>query len=120
MKEEIGTFEQLHIALRELSSLLLQAGACEEGVFKSKLIVSELVSNVLQHAEQGRANVSCAVYGERANITVRCTPAYSPPAESVCADVYSESGRGLFLVKSYSETCSVLKDGAIYVEVKIK
>lgn len=120
MKEEIGTFEQLHIALRELSSLLLQAGACEEGVFKSKLIVSELISNVLQHAEQGSANVSCAVCGERANITVRCTPAFFPPQESVCADVYSESGRGLFLVKSYSETCFVSKDGAIYVEVKIK
>lgn len=120
MKEEIGSFEQLHIALCELSALLSQAGACEEGVFKSKLIVSELVSNVLQHAEKGSANVSCAVRGERANITVRCTPAFFPPEESACADVYSESGRGLFLVRSYSETCSVSKDGVIRIEVKIK
>ena len=120
MKEEIGTFEQLHTVLREISALLNQAGACEEGVFKSKLIVSELVSNVLQHAEGGSANVSCAVRGERAFLTVRSIPAFFPPQECVCADVYSESGRGLFLVKSYSETCFVSKDGAIYVEVKIK
>lgn len=120
MKEEIGTFEQLHTVLRELSALLNQAGACEEGVFKSKLIVSELVSNVLQHAEGGSANVSCAVRGERAFLTVRSIPAFFPPQESVCADVYSESGRGLFLVKSYSETYSVSKEGEIFIEVKIK
>ena len=120
MIEEIETFEQLHTALRELSSLLSESGACEEGVFKSKLIVSELVSNVLQHTAGGSACVSCAVRGERAVLTVRCEPAFLPPQQASCADVYAESGRGLFLVKSYSETCSISEDGVIRVEVIIK
>ena len=48
MPLQIGTFEQLHSALGDLAAFLKENGAGDEGIFKAKLAVSELVTNAIR------------------------------------------------------------------------
>lgn len=119
MDVKIASLEQLHTALKDLSDFLVLKGACEEGVFKSKLVMSELVGNALKHGKEGMARLVCRVDGDEAKIRVFSTPAFVPPKKSACAEVFSENGRGLYLVEEYSEERHVTKDGWVCVSVKI-
>lgn len=120
MSETIESLEQLHTVLSELSDVLVEAGACEEGVFNSKLVVSELIGNALKHAVGKKAFFEYRLSDETCVLKIKSVPSFQPPSESVCSDVLSESGRGLFLVRQCSEACVVEKDGSICVSVRIK
>lgn len=120
MSEIIESLEQLHMALSALSDALVDAGACEEGVFNSKLVVSELIGNALKHAVEKKAFFDYRLCGETCVLKIKSVPSFQPPDESVCSDVLSESGRGLFLVQQCSEACVVEKDGSVCVSVRIK
>lgn len=120
MEKEIATFVQLKETLQALSDALFAAGACEDGVFKSKLVVSELVGNALRHGAGGRAKLICRIDGALAELSVRSFPTFVPPEKCGCADVYSENGRGLFLVDECCDERSVSEDGFVRVVVKIK
>lgn len=119
VEKEIVSYVQLREALEKLAEALFAAGACEEGVFKSKLVVSELVGNALKHGKDGKARLEYRIEGEIAELSVRSFPYFVPPEKSGCADVFSENGRGLFLV---DECCDgrVFSDGYVRVAVKIK
>lgn len=120
MPTEIGTFEELHKALADLAVFLKENGANDDGVFKAKLAVSELVTNAIRYTESGNAKVEWRVKGSVCELKITSLPPYAPPKECKCADVMSENGRGLYLVNSMSETCTVSKSGTLTVTVKIK
>ncbi len=120
MPLQIGTFEQLHSALGELAAFLKENGAGDEGIFKAKLAVSELVTNAIRYTESGNAEVEWRVKGSLCELKITSLPPYAPPKDCRCADVMSENGRGLYLVNSLSETCTVSANGTLTVTVKIK
>ncbi len=120
MNVEIVSFEQLHTALKDLAEMLSLAGACEDGIFRSKLVLSELVGNALKHGAERKARVECIVDGDEAKIRVLSEPAFLPPEKSECSEVFSENGRGLYLVDECAESRFVTKDGWICVTVKIR
>ena len=120
MPLQIGTFEQLHSALGDLATFLKENGAGDEGIFKAKLAVSELVTNAIRYTESGNAEVEWRVKGSLCELKITSLPPYAPPKDCRCADVMSESGRGLYLVNSLSETCTVSASGTLTVTVKIK
>lgn len=105
-------------AIEELTAYLRAASASEEGVFHSKLVVSELVGNVFRHSEGG-ACVTLERSEEFVRLTVRATKPFFPPEKSTLSDVYAESGRGLFLVDSVCEERTTTERGEICVTVKI-
>ena len=120
MPTEIGTFEELHKALAALAAYLEENGANDEGIFKAKLAVSELVTNAIRHTKSGKAKAEWLVKGALCELKIASLPPYAPPKECKCADVMSENGRGLYLVNSMSETCTISKSGTLTVTVKIK
>lgn len=117
MKFELKDYEMLKKAMNELCSFLESFNVSEESIFNSKLVTSELVSNVFQHAGE-IAFLSGEIVDGKICIQVKSKNAYRPPEECVCSDVYAESGRGLYIVDRVSERRSFTRDGAICVVVK--
>lgn len=116
----IGTYEELHSALKELAAYLTENGASDDGIFKAKLAVSELVTNAIRHTERGAAKVEWQVKDALCELKITSLPPYVPPKECKCADVMSENGRGLYLVNELSETCVIAENGMFTIMVKIK
>ena len=96
---EICSYENLHTALAELCRFLEENGASEHGIFHSRLAATELVGNVFKHAK-GTARLQGTISGDCIELSVYSSAPSMPPAAGVCSDVYSESGRGLFIVDS--------------------
>ena len=115
---EIKDVQSMKSALTEFCRFLTDSRVSAERVFDSKLIVDELVSNVLRHAE-GVACFTGLVSDGFVVVRVLSNVAYVPPTQSVCSSVYSEHGRGLFLVDSICSERFIDEDGAIVVKIKM-
>ena len=115
---EVKNFEALKEAMKELCDFLAESDVPEDSVFDSKLVVSELVSNVLQHSD-GVASLEREIRGEFIELKVRSSVRFCPPEESRCSEVYAESGRGLFIVDNVCTERSFTEDGGIKVLIKI-
>ena len=105
---EIGDHAALQRALDRMCARLSRENVPEGVVFDSKLVVNELVINVLRHGG-GRAFFRAERKGDELLFCVRGETAYRPPRVSRCSSVSDECGRGLFLVdavcfrREYSE-----------------
>ena len=86
---EVKNFEALKEAMKELCDFLAESDVPEDSVFDSKLVVSELVSNVLQHSD-GVASLESEIRGEFIELKVRSSVRFCPPEESRCSEVYAE------------------------------
>ena len=116
---EIEHYQTMHAAIAKLCDALQSLSVPSERVFDSKLVVSELVGNVLRHAD-GKATLRGEVNGEFIELTVLSSVAFFPPEKSRPADVYAESGRGLFLVDAVCEKRTLTDEGGILVRIKIR
>ncbi len=114
---EIDDYNALREALQKMSLALRELS--EETVFNSKLVATELLSNVLQHGG-GRAIFRVEKTGDEIRICVQSENKYRPPEKSVCADLYAERGRGLFLVDAYCERRTYSDEDGITVFLKIR
>lgn len=115
---EIDDFNALRTALHQMCLKLTAEKIPEETVFQSKLVADELLSNVLQHGG-GRAYLVAEREGDEIRISVRGSNDYRPPETSTCADVYAESGRGLFLVDRFCSRREFSEREGIRVFIKI-
>ena len=97
---------------------LRERNVSPERIFDSRLVASELVGNVLKHA-QGIARLHGNVSNEHIEIHVTSTTKFVPPTVSVCSEVYCEHGRGLFLVDSVCEE-RVTTENGIFVKIRIR
>ncbi len=118
MRFDVKTYDEFKEAVEELCALLSAQNIPTERIFDSKLIVHELVGNVLQHS--GCAASLCAeLDGEFIRITVRGERGYEPPKQSVCPDTSAERGRGLYLIDALSAERIFTEKGEILVRIKI-
>ena len=117
MWTEIKTVVDLKDATQALCLLLEERLVPQDTIFDCRLIVNELVGNVLRHSN-GCAFLRNSVQSDRIEIYVRSTEGFLPPIESSCSPVTAEGGRGLFLVDSVSVSRTVTPEGYIKVSVK--
>ena len=117
MQLEIANSAELQAAAQALCQLLEQHAVPREKTFDCRLIVNELVGNVLRHS-QGSATLTATVCDRQITLCVRSAQAFIPPLESVCPPDTAEHGRGLFLVDSVSRSRTVSSDGEIQVIVE--
>ena len=115
---EIDGYNALRNALKKMCIALENDKIPDGAVFKCKLVADELVSNVLQHGE-GSAFFSFERCGEVVKISVRGSNEFRPPEVSACADVESESGRGLFLVDAVCETRRYSREEGVCVVIRV-
>ena len=115
---EIDNYLSLREAIERVSRMLTEQDVPDERVFDTRLVVSELVGNVLRHAKT-TATLGVEIGVEFLEIRVRSDLPFVPPSVSKKAELFAESGRGLFLVDSVSEERSCTKEGQICVRIKI-
>ncbi len=119
MRLEMKSYQDFQRAVSELTAFLHAQKLSPNTVFDSKLVLHELLGNVLQHAN-GIASVEVDVGGGFVHVTVRAEKVFCPPKESVCPDCTAERGRGLFLVDSVCAERSFTENGEIFVKIKIE
>lgn len=115
---EIDNYLSLREAVENVSRVLKERDVPAERVFDARLVVSELVGNVLRHAKT-TATLGVEISGEFLELHVLSNVAFIPPTLSKKAEVFAESGRGLFLVDSVSEERSATKEGGVLVRIRI-
>lgn len=112
---DFSAFEEMKTALIEY---LLPLGVSPQKLFDSKLVLSELVGNVLRHSA-----ASAEVEGRLADgfieLCVKASDGFVPKSTAFCSCVDAESGRGLFLVDSVSCVRTVTADGKVKVLIKL-
>ena len=118
MRIEVENRYFMRNALATVCEFLSESGIAPERVFDSKLIISELVGNVFPHSK-GKASVSVTLLDEFVQIEIGSTVPFIPPKTSKLSEVFSEHGRGLFLVDSICHERGVTEDGHIKVLIKI-
>ena len=96
---KVDDLKEMSARLKALAEDLRGFGVAEEDIFASRLVSSELISNVIIHGGEG-AEFKCEL--EDGKICIRVlSPSFngvnlSPPKP----DVLQESGRGMYIVKS--------------------
>ena len=119
MRFEIKDYPALRSAMDEFCAFLLAEKVCEERVFDTKVAVYELIGNALKYS--GGGAVLCGeAEGEHITLTIKADKPFCPPNETVCADVFAEHGRGLFLVDKLCEKRTVAPDGTLIILIKTK
>ncbi len=113
----IENFQTMHAALKEMCADFMRESVSEEAVFNSKLVASELLSNVLQHGG-ARAFFRVILTQDRIILFVRGENDFCPPKESVCASVDDACGRGLYLVDALCMQRDYSKENGIRVELR--
>lgn len=115
---KVDDLKEMSARLKALAEDLRTFGVAEEDIFASRLVSSELISNVIIHGGEG-AEFECELLNGKICIRV-LSPSFngvnlSPPKP----DVLQESGRGMYIVKSIClgeiERCD---DGVkVYIEL---
>lgn len=102
---------------REFVTTVLEAGGHLGLVDDARLCVSDVVSNVVQHAGSALVSVQVTDYGDRVVVEVRDdNPALRPHTRAAAHD-RDETGRGLLLVRELSSVCGLhlVWDGLVVV-----
>lgn len=115
---EIENYVTLKQAVEDFCAFLYAENIPEECVFNSKLVAYELLGNVLKHANS-KAKFCGKIDTETVEIQVSCEKVFTPPQKTVCAEVFSEHGRGLFLIDQLCLERTHTQDG-ICVRIKIR
>ena len=116
---EIVNYESLKCAVDDFCAFLSSLDIPEERIFDSRLAAFELLGNALKHAEGG-ARFSATVTEGHIELNILGKTAFYPPEKGKCAEVYSEHGRGFYLVDSVCAERKLTGDGGILVRIKIK
>ncbi len=119
MMFEVDNYDTLRHAIDALASFLGAENVPEGSIFDSKLVVSELLGNVLRHAN-GRAKLHYEIKDGCVELRIEGQTNYVPKCTQVtCSDVFSEHGRGLFIVQKFSEECIFSETDGIKVRIRI-
>ncbi|MBP5242973.1 MAG: ATP-binding protein [Clostridia bacterium] len=119
MEFEISDFSTLQTAGQELADFLRRMEVSEDRIFDSRLVLAELVSNVLRHAHCV-AVVKGKVSNGRIELEVTSAEKYAPPDKSNLPDCYAEHGRGLYIVDRLSESRIITPEGGIRVVISAR
>ena len=116
---EIDNYDSLQQAVEKVSQFLAGFNVPAEKMFDARLVISELVGNVLRHAKT-TATLDVQMDGGFVEMHVYSALPFTPPLVSKKVEVFAESGRGLFLVDSVSEERFSTKEGGTLVRIRIE
>ena len=90
----------------------------DDDVFLSRLVSSELISNVIRHGGEA-AEFSGEILSDRISITVKAQSQKGVNLTPPVPDVFAENGRGLYIVNSvYIGDIERGSDGELTVYIK--
>ena len=109
----------MQAALEALCTYLLEAGVPSERIFDGKLAACELLANVLKHTD-GEAGLLCKLEDGYIELKILSETFFKLPETITCSDLFSENGRGLYLVNELSEGQIFSENDGIRVRIRIE
>ena len=114
---KVDNLKNMNACLEHFLQFLRSADVSDDDVFDCRLVSCELITNVLRHLGES-ANFEGALSGDSITISVSSENTDGTKLPATLPDVFAESGRGLYIVKTIS--CgNVVSDGCC-VKVCIK
>lgn len=98
---EVENLTSMSARLKAFAEYLKALNVSEDDVFFSRLVSSELLSNVLRHGGEG-ASFCCELQRDRISITVRAPSQKNVNLNPPAPDVFAEGGRGLYIINAVS------------------
>lgn len=109
---KVDNLKNMNDCLKPFLDFLLSAGVTDDDVFDSRLVSCELITNVIRHLGEA-ASFEGAVNADNIVISVSSENTDGSKIPVGLPDVFAESGRGLYIVKTIccgnvvSDGCSV-------------
>ena len=104
---KVDSLKNMSTQLKTFADFLRLSGADDEDIFASKLVSCELITNVIRHGGD-EAEFTACLSGDTIMITVTAESFKGVDMTRPAPDVFAESGRGLYIVKSI---CSDIERG---------
>ena len=114
---KVDNLKNMGSHLKTFAEFLRLSGADDEDIFASKLVSCELITNVIRHGGD-EAEFTGALSGDRIMITVTAESFRNLDISRPAPDVFAESGRGLYIVKSICSDIERGEHGEIKVVIK--
>lgn len=114
---EVKNKDTLQAALCSLCTFLQEKNIPQSAIFDCRLVACELLGNVLRHA-QGTAKLFGTINDGFVELKIQSQDVFFPK-ETVCAEVYAENGRGLFLVENAVENELYCEEDGLLVRIRI-
>ena len=117
---EIKNYPSMKNALDSLCDFLSENDVHSDSVFDSRLAACELLGNVLRH-EDNAANFRYELENGVLKLTILSKSPFLPESVSL-PDLFSEHGRGIFLVHTVSENgIEPIEQGkGVLIRIKIR
>ena len=96
---KVDNLKNMNAELKSFADFLRLSGADDDDIFASKLVSCELITNVIRHGGD-EAEFTGTLTGDRIIITVSAESLKGVDISRPAPDVFAESGRGLYIVKS--------------------
>lgn len=96
---KVDNLKNMGLQIKKFVDFLRLSGADDEDIFASKLVSCELITNVIRHGGE-EAEFEGYLSGEKIIISVTAESFKNVEFRSSPPDVFSENGRGLYIIKS--------------------
>lgn len=97
---KVDNLKNMNSELKAFVEFLRVAGASDDDIFAGKLVSCELITNVIRHGGD-EAEFTGTINGDRIIITVAAESLGGVDLCGSVPDVFAESGRGLYIVRSF-------------------
>ena len=114
---KVDNLNMMRKKLEAFTDFLTEQQVCEDDVFASKLVSCELLTNVIRHGGD-EADFKGQLSDGEIRITVSADSLKGLNINGDPPDVFAESGRGLYIVKVFSNEIERGSDGEISVLIK--
>ena len=115
---EIENEKTIQAAIAEFCRFLSAQNVSSETVFNSRLVATELLGNVFRHTDDNKAVFRALIREGFVELTVTSKSGYQAPQTSRLPELFSEHGRGLYLVDSVCVERLQTEEGGILVRIK--
>ena len=113
---KVDNLKNMNSELKAFADFLRLSGADDDDIFASKLVSCELITNVIRHGGD-EAEFTGTLTGDAIIITVCADSLNGLDMRRPAPDVFAESGRGLYIVRSI---CGKIEQNAGEVKVEIR
>ena len=114
---KVSDLKNMNAELRAFADFLRSVDATDDEIFASRLVSCELITNVIRHSGE-TALFTGELLPDKILITVTAQSLSGLNLNPSLPDVFAESGRGLYIVKSIGEIEEY--DGGLRVYIKRK
>ena len=114
---KIDNLKTMSSHLKTFAEFLRLSGADDEDIFASKLVSCELITNVIRHGGD-EAEFTGSLSKDTITISVTAESFKNLDISRPAPDVFAESGRGLYIIKSLSSNIERGERGEIKVLIR--